>query len=221
MKINELNEIKADPAYLHAAERSRSQAQATQRTFGKSPEEKAAARRTELKRDRGIAGYSKRHKAAHPEMYPKVTPQPAAKLRDPSTEYSDDYSTWAAGRRDTMEHGSRTMAPKSPAIATPSAPAAPKVPKVTSGGATPAGRDALARRIAAASGQSVAESSKFVNNILENVTTLADVRRVSRFIKHHFGTDLTESAKIKRDRLLSEVKNSAARRRAVNRRNLK
>ena len=100
---SQLGEISADPAYLRAAERSRSQAQATQRTPGKSPEEKAAARRTELKRDRGIAGYSKRHKAAHPEMYPKVTPRPAPKLRDPSTEYSDDYSTWAAGRRDTME----------------------------------------------------------------------------------------------------------------------
>ena len=99
----QLNEISANPAYLRAAERSRSQAQATQRTPGKSPEEKAAARRTELKRDAGIAGYSKRHKAAHPEMYPKVKAQPAPRLRDPSTEYSDDYSTWAAGRRDTME----------------------------------------------------------------------------------------------------------------------
>lgn len=99
----QLDEISADPAYLRAAERSRSQAQATQRTPGKSPEEKAAARRTELKRDAGIAGYSKRHKAAHPEMYPKVKAQPAPRLRDPSTEYSDDYSTWAAGRRDTME----------------------------------------------------------------------------------------------------------------------
>lgn len=99
----QLDEISADPAYLRAAERSRSQAQATQRTPGKSPEEKAAARRTELKRDAGIVGYSKRHKAAHPEMYPKVKAQPAPRLRDPSTEYSDDYSTWAAGRRDTME----------------------------------------------------------------------------------------------------------------------
>ena len=101
----QLDEISANPDYLRAAERSRSQAQATQRTFGKSPEEKAAARRTEINRDKGIAGYTKRHKAAHPEMYPKVKAQPAPKLRDPSTEYSDDYSVWAAGRRDTMEQG--------------------------------------------------------------------------------------------------------------------
>ena len=112
MKINniitnesQLDEVSANPDYLRAAERSISQAQATQRTFGKSPEEKAAARRTEINRDKGIAGYTKRHKAAHPEMYPQVKAQPAPKLRDPSTEYSDDYSTWARGRRDTMEQG--------------------------------------------------------------------------------------------------------------------
>jgi hypothetical protein len=38
-------------------------------------------------------------------MYPEIKPRPAAKLRDPSTEYSDDYSVWSAGRRDTMEQG--------------------------------------------------------------------------------------------------------------------
>lgn len=100
-----INEISADPAYLRAAERSLSQARDTQRQYWRSPEEKAAARRTELKREKGIAGYSKRHRAANPEMYPKVTAKSAPKLRDPSTEYSDDYSTWAKGRRDTMEQG--------------------------------------------------------------------------------------------------------------------
>lgn len=105
MRINELFEVSANPAYLRAAERSRSQAQATQRTFDKSPEEKAAARRTELKRDAGIAGYTKRHRAANPDAYPTPKTQPAPQLRDPSTEYSDDYSVWAAGRRDTMEQG--------------------------------------------------------------------------------------------------------------------
>jgi len=105
MLLNELFEVSANPAYLSAAERSLSQARDTQRQYWKSPEEKAAARRTELKREKGIAGYSKRHKAAHPEMYPKVTPRPAPQLRDPSTEYSDDYSVWAKGRRDTMEQG--------------------------------------------------------------------------------------------------------------------
>lgn len=103
MEESQVNEISTDPRYLSAAERSRSQAQDTQRQYWKSPEEKAAARQTELKRDKGIAGYSKRHRAANPEMYPKVTPRPAPRLRDPSTEYSDDYSVWAAGRRDTME----------------------------------------------------------------------------------------------------------------------
>jgi hypothetical protein len=100
---DQVNEISADPAYLRAAERSLGQARDTQRQYWKSPEEKAAARRTELKREKGMAGYGKRHRAANPEMYPKVKAQPAPKLRDPSTEYSDDYSVWAAGRRDTME----------------------------------------------------------------------------------------------------------------------
>lgn len=98
-----LEEVSADPRYLSAAERSRSIARDTQRQYWKSPEEKAAARRTELKRDAGIAGYTKRHRAANPDMYPTPKAHPAPKLRDPSTEYSDDYSTWAAGRRDTVE----------------------------------------------------------------------------------------------------------------------
>ena len=101
----QVNEISANPDYLRAAERSLSQARATQRTFGKSPEEKARAERTIKNRERGMMGYSKRHRAANPEMYPKVKAQPAPKLRDPSTEYSDDYSVWAKGRRDTMEQG--------------------------------------------------------------------------------------------------------------------
>ena len=98
-----LEEVSADPRYLSAAERSRSVARDTQRQYWKSPEEKAAARRTELKRDAGIAGYTKRHRAANPDMYPTPKAHPAPKLRDPSTEYSDDYSTWATGRRDTVE----------------------------------------------------------------------------------------------------------------------
>lgn len=68
-----ISEISANPDYLRAAERSRSQARDTQRTFGKSPEEKAAARRTEIKRDKGIAGYSKRYNKANPR--PKVEPR--------------------------------------------------------------------------------------------------------------------------------------------------
>jgi hypothetical protein len=101
---SKIAEIKANPAYLRAAERSRSQARDTQRTFGKSPEEKAAARRTELKRDAGIAGYSKRYNKEHPR--PEVKSQPAPKHRDPNIDRSDDYSTWAAGRRDTVSEGS-------------------------------------------------------------------------------------------------------------------
>lgn len=103
MLLNELFEISANPDYLRAAERSRSQARDTQRQYWRSPEEKAAARRTELKREKGIGGYTKRHRAANPEMYPTPKAQPAPKLRDPSTEYSDDYSVWAKGRRDTQE----------------------------------------------------------------------------------------------------------------------
>jgi hypothetical protein len=114
MRVNELFEVSANPDYLRAAERSLGQAIATQRTFGKSPEEKAAARRTELKREKGMQGYGRRHRAANPEMYPKVAPQPASKLRDPSTEYSDDYSVWAKGRRDTMEQGVAEGSEQSP-----------------------------------------------------------------------------------------------------------
>ena len=105
MLLNELFEISANPDYLRAAERSRSQARDTQRQYWRSPEEKAAARSTEIKRDKGIGGYTKRHRAANPDAYPTPKAQPAPKLRDPSTEYSDDYSVWAAGRRDTQEQG--------------------------------------------------------------------------------------------------------------------
>ena len=74
MKRNEIiGEIKANPDYLRAAERSRSQARDAQRTFGKSPEEKASARRKEINRDKGIAGYSKRYNKENPR--PKVEPR--------------------------------------------------------------------------------------------------------------------------------------------------
>jgi hypothetical protein len=74
MKRNEIiGEIKANPDYLRAAERSLSQARDAQRTFGKSPEEKAAARRKEINRDKGIAGYSKRYNKENPR--PKVEPR--------------------------------------------------------------------------------------------------------------------------------------------------
>jgi hypothetical protein len=78
MKRNEIiGEIKANPDYLRAAERSRSQARDAQRTFGKSPEEKAAARRKEINRDKGIAGYSKRYNKENPR--PKVEPRSDSK----------------------------------------------------------------------------------------------------------------------------------------------
>jgi len=109
---SKIEEIKANPDYLRAAERSRSQARDTQRQYWKSPEEKAAARNTELKRDAGIAGYSKRYNKEHPR--PEVKAQPAPKYRDPNIDRSDDYSTWAAGRRDTTEQGVAEGPPKDP-----------------------------------------------------------------------------------------------------------
>lgn len=99
--MTNIAEIKANPKYLHAAERSRKDAQDTQRQYWRSPEDKAAARRTEIKRDKGLLGYSKRYNKEHPR--PEVKASPAPKYRDSSIDYSDDYSTWAAGRRDTME----------------------------------------------------------------------------------------------------------------------
>ena len=102
MKRNEIiGEIKANPDYLRAAERSRSQARDTQRTFGKSPEEKAAARRKEINRDKGIAGYSKRHRKENPDMYPKVKPRDDMKT-------SSGPQDWYGQNRymgDSVEHG--------------------------------------------------------------------------------------------------------------------
>ena len=49
--------------------------------------------------------------------------------------------------------------------------------------------------------------------MMETATTKADVQRVKNYIDYHMGTDLTESAQIKRNRLLSEVTQLAAVRR--------
>jgi len=98
--------------------------------------------------------------------------------------------------------------------AKPAAPAAPAAPRVTAGGPTPAERQALDKRIAAAAkAQPVAETVKQVKRMMETVTTKADVQRVKDYIDYHMGSDLTESARLKRNRLISEVTQLAATRR--------
>lgn len=104
-----------------------------------------------------------------------------------------------------------------PAPQMPSAPAAPKAPKVTTGGPTPAERQAYDKRVAAAAAaQPVAETVKQVKSMMETVTTRADVQRIKDYLDQHLGSNLTESARKQRNALLSEVTQLAA----VRRRNL-
>lgn len=92
--------------------------------------------------------------------------------------------------------------------------ATPAVTKVTAGGPTPAEKAALDKRIAAASAaQPVAETVKQVKRMMETVTSRADVQRIKDYIDYHMGSNLTESAQLKRNALLSEVTQLAATRR--------
>lgn len=92
--------------------------------------------------------------------------------------------------------------------------ATPAGTRVTTGGATAAEKAALDKRIAAAAAaQPVAETVKQVKRMMETVTTKADVQRIKDYIDYHMGTNLTESARIKRNALLSEVTQLAATRR--------
>lgn len=92
--------------------------------------------------------------------------------------------------------------------------AAPAGTKVTTGGATAAEKAALDKRIAAAAqAQPVAETVKQVKRMMETVTSRADVQRIKDYIDYHMGSNLTESAQLKRNRLLSEVTQLAATRR--------
>lgn len=61
--------------------------------------------------------------------------------------------------------------------------------------------------------QPVSETVKQVKRMMETVTSKADVQRIKDYIDYHMGTSLTENAKIKRNRLLSEVTQLAATRR--------
>lgn len=101
-----------------------------------------------------------------------------------------------------------------PAVRYGAKPAAPAGTKVTAGGPTPAERKALDQRIAAAAqAQPVAETVKQVKRMMETVTSKADVQRIKDYIDYHMGNNLTESAQVKRNRLISEVTQLAATRR--------
>jgi hypothetical protein len=92
--------------------------------------------------------------------------------------------------------------------------ATPAGTRVTTGGATAAEKAALDKRIAAAAqAQPVAETVKQVKRMMETVTSKADVQRIKDYIDYHMGTNLTESARAKRNTLLSEVTQLAATRR--------
>lgn len=92
--------------------------------------------------------------------------------------------------------------------------ATPAGTRVTAGGPTAAEKAALDKRIAAAAAaQPVAETVRQVKRMMETVTSKADVQRIKDYIDYHMGTNLTESAKAKRNHLISEVTQLAATRR--------
>lgn len=111
-------------------------------------------------------------------------------------------------------YGKTTMSFKAPNA--PAAPSAPKAPKVTSGGATPDEKAALAKKIAAAAAaQPVSETIKRVNKMLESVKTNKDVDQIKKYIDRYFvAVGLTESTMAQRKKLMDHVTRvSAVRRR--------
>lgn len=104
--------------------------------------------------------------------------------------------------------------PTSPSLAAPKAPAAPAAPKVVSGGPTAAEKAALDKRIAAAAAQPVAETIRQVMKMLEAVSAKQDAQFIKNYIDVQFGSNLTETAKAQRNKLIEHVtKVTAIRRR--------
>jgi phenylpyruvate tautomerase PptA (4-oxalocrotonate tautomerase family) len=95
------------------------------------------------------------------------------------------------------------------------APAAPAAPKVTAGGPTAAEKAALDKRIAAAAAaQPVTETIRQVMKMLEAVRTKQDAQFIKDYINTQFGSNLTETAKAQRNKLIEHVtKVTAVRRR--------
>lgn len=162
--------------------------------------------------------------------------QPATEPEDSSTAgWDDPKSSKYVGRREVARRkAAQTVAPAptQPNYAGPrgyakttmnaptgaqafkqAVPAVPAVPTALKTTVTPQlSKDEYIRRIGA-DAQPVAETVKQIKRMMETVTTKADVQRVKDYIDYHMGTDLTEGAKLKRNRLLSEVTQLAAVRR--------
>jgi hypothetical protein len=159
--------------------------------------------------------------------------QPAAEPEDSSTAgWDDPKSSKYVGRREVARRkAAQTVAPATTqpnyagprgyAKTTMNAPtgaqafkqAVPAVPTALKTTVTPQlSKDEYIRRIGA-DAQPVAETVKQIKRMMETVATKADVQRVKDYIDYHLGTDLTEGAKLKRNRLLSEVTQLAAVRR--------
>jgi len=95
----------------------------------------------------------------------------------------------------------------------PTGASMPRTIKPAAPSATPQlSKDEYIKRIGA-DAQPVAETVKQIKRMMETVTTKADVQRIKDYIDYHMGTNLTEGARLKRNRLLSEVTQLAAVRR--------
>jgi len=140
---------------------------------------------------------------------PTATAAPGAPSK---VSYGQGFNKPAAPKPTTVpNYGQKTPGYNYTTSVTPTATPATRV---TAGGPTAAEKAALDKRIAAAAqAQPVAETVKQVKRMMETVTTKADVQRVKDYIDYHMGTNLTESAKLKRNQLISEVTQLAATRR--------
>lgn len=150
---------------------------------------------------------------------PTATAAPGAPGTPSKVSYGQGFTKPAAPKPTAVPNYSR-QAPGYNYTTSVTPTAAPARTRVTAGGPTAAEKAALDKRIAAAAkAQPVAETVKQVKRMMETVTTKADVQRIKDYIDHYMGTNLTESAQLKRNRLLSEVTQLAAvRRREIARR---
>jgi len=133
-------------------------------------------------------------------------PQATAPGAPSKVSYGQGFNKPAAPKPTSVpNYGSQAPGYNYTTSVTPTA--TPSTPKLS--------KDEYINRIMATneSTQTVAETVRQVKRMMETVTSKADVQRIKDYIDYHMGTNLNENARIKRNRLLSEVTQLAATRR--------
>jgi len=147
-----------------------------------------------------------------------ITKNAAGSMMSPTTSIPTATATPAPGQPNKVSYGqgfSKPTAPKPTSVPNygQKTPGYNYTTSVTPTATPQLSKDEYIKRIGADAAQPVNETIKQVKRMMETVTSKADVQRIKDYIDYHMGPNLSESAQLKRNRLLSEVTQLAAVRR--------